>query len=67
MKGAFVVQIRPRTEAALSDLSGSVEEVDTGKGTRFQTAEELLRFLRNRSEEFLCRYPLAESPTEAHK
>jgi hypothetical protein len=44
MQGAFVVQLK--TEPAADELSGSVEEVDTGKTARFQSGEELLKFLR---------------------
>ena len=52
MKGAFLVRIKSEAEAEEnSDLSGSVEEVDTGSGLRFRTAEELLRFMRHRPEE----------------
>jgi hypothetical protein len=46
MQGAFVVQLK--TEPAADELSGSVEEVDTGKTARFQSGEELLEFLRGK-------------------
>jgi hypothetical protein len=38
-----------------SRFEGSVEEVDTGKRVRFQSAEELLRFLGQSFEEVLRR------------
>jgi hypothetical protein len=45
MRGAFVVRLGPGTEFARGQLEGWVEEVDTGKRVKFQSSEELLRFL----------------------
>jgi len=45
MLGAFVVRLGPGTEFARGQLEGWVEEVDTGKRVKFQSSEELLRFL----------------------
>jgi hypothetical protein len=45
MRGAFVIRLGPKTESARSHFEGSVEEVDTGKRLKFQSTEELLRFL----------------------
>ena len=44
MQGAFVVRLR--VESLEDELSGRVEEVDTGRTVRFQSGEELLEFLR---------------------
>ncbi len=46
MQGAYVVQLR--MESPEDRLSGQVEEVDTGRMVRFQSEEELLKFLRLR-------------------
>lgn len=48
MQGAYVVQLK--TESQKDDLSGQVEEVDTGRRVRFQSGEELLTFLRCRQQ-----------------
>jgi hypothetical protein len=44
MQGAFVVRLSTPTEAGR--LTGSVEEVDTGKQTRFASGDELIAILR---------------------
>ena len=44
MQGAFVVRLR--VESLEDELSGRVEEVDTGRTVRFQSGVELLEFLR---------------------
>jgi hypothetical protein len=46
MRGAFVVQLRKVTQG--SQLEGVVEEVDTGKQTKFLSENELIEFLRER-------------------
>jgi hypothetical protein len=46
MQGAFVVKLKSARESGQDDLSGSVEEVDTGEEVKFRTSEELLGFLR---------------------
>jgi hypothetical protein len=46
MQGAFVVRLSKASEG--SRLTGSVEEVDTGKQARFLTETELIAFLRDR-------------------
>ena len=43
---AFVVQFRPETDASQGRFEGRVEQVATGEGTRFQSLEELLGFIR---------------------
>jgi len=45
MRGAFVVRLLKTQD---SHFEGSVEEVDTGKQTRFATETELIGFLRER-------------------
>ena len=55
MRGAFVVRLGPGTESAGGPLEGWVEEVDTGRRVKFQSTEELLRFMEQRFEEALCR------------
>jgi len=55
MRGAFVLRLGPKTDPMRSRFEGSVEEVDTGKRVRFQSAEELLRFLGQSFEEVLRR------------
>jgi hypothetical protein len=55
MRGAFVLRLGPETEPAIGRFQGSVEEVDTGKQTKFQSTEELLRFLAQTFEEALRR------------
>ena len=42
LRGAFVLRIVESTERR---LRGWIEEVDTGKESRFNSAEELLAFL----------------------
>jgi hypothetical protein len=46
MRGAFVVQLRKGTPGG--QLEGSVEEVDTGRQSRFHSEAELIGFLRER-------------------
>ena len=46
MRGAFVVKLWETTQN--SQLEGWVEEVDTGKQTRFHSDHELIGFLRDR-------------------
>jgi len=55
MRGAYVVRLGPGTEPARSHFEGLVEEVDTYKRLKFQSAEELLRFLGQSFEEALHR------------
>jgi hypothetical protein len=55
MRGAFVVRLGPVTESARGPLEGWVEEVDTGRRVKFQSSEELLRFLGQSLEETLRR------------
>jgi hypothetical protein len=55
MRGAFVVRLGPGTESARGQFEGSVEEVDTGKRGKFQSTEQLLRFLGQTFEEALRR------------
>jgi hypothetical protein len=44
MRGAFVVQLKKITLG--SELEGTVEEVDTGRQTKFLSENELIAFLR---------------------
>jgi hypothetical protein len=53
MRGAFVVRLGPGTESARGQFEGWVEEMDAGKRVKFQSSEELLRFLRQRFGEAL--------------
>lgn len=43
---AFVVHLTGVAEGSGDDASGRVEHVRTGRSTRFESAEELLRFMR---------------------
>ena len=54
MQGAFVVQIGACGTGWREDVSGRVEEVDSGQSVRFQSGEELLKFLRMRQQETLA-------------
>jgi len=54
MRGAFVVQLRKVSQGSAGQVEGSVEEVDTGKQSRFCSTDELLEFLRERFAE-TCR------------
>jgi hypothetical protein len=51
MRGAFVVQLRKASQSTASQIEGSVEEVDTGKQSRFRSENELIGFLRERFAE----------------
>ena len=55
MRGAYVVRLGPGTDFAGGQFEGSVEEVDTGKRLKFQSKEELLKFLGQSFEEALGR------------
>lgn len=55
MQRAFVVRLGPKTEPSLGRFEGRVEEVDTGEELRFQSAEELLKFLGQRFDKALRR------------
>jgi hypothetical protein len=46
MHGAYVIKLGNLERLGEQQLTGRVEEVDTGKTARFQTGEELLTFLR---------------------
>jgi hypothetical protein len=48
MRGAFVVQLGPKTRPTEGQFEGWVEEVDSGKELRFHSTEELLAFLGQR-------------------
>jgi hypothetical protein len=48
MRGAFVVQLGPKTKPSEGRFEGSVEEVDSGRELRFRSAEELMKFLGQR-------------------
>jgi hypothetical protein len=45
MRGAFIVQLGPRTEPDVGKFEGCVEEVDSGIALRFHSSDELLKFL----------------------
>jgi hypothetical protein len=51
MHGAYVIKLGSTSTVDEHQLVGRVEEVDTGKTTRFRTGEELLEFLRMASAE----------------
>ena len=48
MRGAFVVQLAPGSRPQENRLEGRVEEVDSGRGTRFHSGAELVKFLEER-------------------
>jgi len=43
-----VVQLAPESKPRENRLEGWVEEVDSGRGTRFHSAAELVQFLEQR-------------------
>jgi hypothetical protein len=45
MKRAFVLRLTPAARPAGGKFEGRVEEVDSGKSTRFVSVEEFLHFL----------------------
>jgi len=45
MRRAFVVQLGPETQPSRQHFVGQIEEVDTGRESRFHSTEELLTFL----------------------
>jgi hypothetical protein len=55
MRGAFVVRLGPQTDNERGQFQGSVEEVDTGNRLKFQSTDELLRFLGQSFAEALRR------------
>lgn len=48
MQGAFVVRLGVGSEDS-AELSGRVEEVDTGRALKFRSGKELIEFLRRAS------------------
>ena len=42
-----MVQLGPETQTSQKHFVGQIEEVDTGRETRFRSTEELLTFLRD--------------------
>jgi hypothetical protein len=48
MQGAFVVRLGVGSEDC-AELSGRVEEVDTGRTLKFRSGKELIEFLRRAS------------------
>jgi hypothetical protein len=48
MKRAFVVRLNPDCDAGSRRLEGWVEEVDSSKGLRFRSGDELIAFLLER-------------------
>ena len=62
MRGAFVVKLRETTQ--YSQLEGWVEEVDTGKQTRFDSDHELIGFLRERLAHIRQSYEQKEGTNE---
>jgi len=57
MRIAYVVWLGPGTEPARGHFEGSVEQADICKRLKFQSAEELLKFLGQSFEEALHREP----------
>ena len=55
MRGAYVLRLAAGTDSARDHFEGSVEEVDSGKRLKFQTTQELLKFLGQSFEEALRR------------
>ena len=62
MIGAFVVQLRKTSQGMAGQMEGLVEEVDTGKQSRFRSEDELIRFLRERFAETCQSLPGKEEP-----
>jgi hypothetical protein len=48
MRGAFIVQLGPKTKPNEGKFEGRVEEVDSSTELRFHSSEELLKFLGER-------------------
>lgn len=63
MRGAFLVQLEAGTEPAKGRFEGWVEEVDTGKRAKFQSAEEMVGFLGRAFEDVLRRREEIEGRT----
>jgi hypothetical protein len=53
MQGAFLVRIGAHEPQNQEELTGRVEEVDSGRSQRFRSGEELLDFLRKRQQDAL--------------
>jgi hypothetical protein len=49
MQGAFVVRLGVDGSEDCAELSGRVEEVDTGRTLKFRSEKELVEFLRRAS------------------
>jgi len=49
MQGAFVVRLGVTGSEDCAELSGRVEEVDTGRALKFRSEKELIEFLRRAS------------------
>ena len=49
MQGAFVVRLGGDGSEDCAELSGRVEEVDTGRTLKFRSEKELIEFLRRAS------------------
>jgi hypothetical protein len=64
MRGAYVLRLGPGTDFAGGQFEGSVEEVDTGKRLKFQSTDELLKFLRQSFGEALRRETGPQSKQE---
>ena len=54
MQGAYVVRIGEHPQQNQEELVGRVEEVDSGLSQRFQSGEELLKFLRQRQQDAIA-------------
>jgi len=48
MRGAFIVQLGPKTKPEEGRFEGRVEEIDSSIELRFHSSEELLKFLGER-------------------
>jgi hypothetical protein len=48
MRGVFVLRLGPETRPIEGHFEGCIEEVDSGQEIRFQSLEELLKFLSER-------------------
>jgi hypothetical protein len=48
MRGAFIVQLGPKTKPDEGRFEGRIEEVDSSFELRFLSSEELLKFLGER-------------------
>jgi hypothetical protein len=64
MQGAFVVRLGVDGSEDCAELSGRVEEVDTGRTLKFRSEKELIEFLRRASSPVETQNAVAEREKE---